>query len=180
LKERVFPDGNWQKRITFPAAGAMWIGVLGPYWISPMLIVIGRREAPAWLLGVATLVYVVGVVVMMGSDAQKYFVLQKTRGLITDGFFARVRHPNYLGEMMLYSAFAALSMHWAPWVVLAVVWSLVFLPNMLRKERSMARYAQWPAYRAQSGFLLPRLFRSTPLARGIDAPPTQGRQTPTL
>jgi steroid 5-alpha reductase family enzyme len=64
-----------------------------------------------------------------------------------------VRHPNYLGEMMLYGSFALLAQHWAPWVVLAWVWLGVFVPNMLRKEASMSRYPEWAAYKACSGFL---------------------------
>lgn len=157
LKDRVFPDPNWEKRTTFGGAVMAWVLVLGPYWLAPVLIVVNRVEAPTWLLGAAILVYAIGVVLMTASDAQKYFVLRARRGLIIDGFFARVRHPNYLGEMMLYGAFAALTMHWAPWLILIWVWLGVFVPNMLRKEASMSRYPEWRAYVARTGFLLPRL-----------------------
>ncbi len=155
LKDRVFPDPNWEKKITFAGAFNMWALVLGLYWLAPVLIVTRNYEAPTWLLCVASIVYVLGVVIMMGSDAQKYFTLRAKRGLITDGFFARVRHPNYLGEMMLYGSFALVAGHWLPWAVLAWVWLGVFVPNMLRKEASMARYPEWPDYKARSGFLLP-------------------------
>ena len=40
---------------------------------------------------------------MTGSDAQKHFTLKVRIGLITDGFFTRIRHPNYLSEMMIFS-----------------------------------------------------------------------------
>lgn len=157
LKDAVFPDPNWNKRVTFASAVMMWVGALGLYWVAPVIIVVQRVDAPLWLLCAASITYVLGVVVMMGSDAQKFFTLKVQKGLITTGFFARVRHPNYLGEMMLYGSFAALSLHWAPWLVLAWVWLGVFVPNMLQKERSMSRYAEWPAYEARSGFLIPRL-----------------------
>lgn len=157
LKDAAFPDPNWEKRVTFAGAFFMWAGALALYWISPWLIVSRRIEAPTWLLGVATLVYVMGVVIMMGSDAQKYFTLKAKRGLITDGFFARIRHPNYLGEMMLYGSFAVLTMHWAPWLVLGWIWLGVFVPNMIKKEQSMSRYPEWAAYVKRSGFLLPRV-----------------------
>lgn len=161
LKDRVFPDPNWDKRVTFGGAFTMWATVLGLYWLAPVLIVTQRIEAPTWTLALATIIYVVGVVLMMGADAQKYFTLKVQRGLITAGFFARVRHPNYLGEMMLYGAFALLAGHWAPWAVLAWVWTALFLPNMLRKEASMARYPEWKDYAARTGFLLPRFGRGT-------------------
>jgi protein-S-isoprenylcysteine O-methyltransferase Ste14 len=157
LKEAVFPDPSWQRRVTLPGALNAWLLVLGPYWIAPVLLVLNRHEAPPSTLAGATVLYVAGVVLMMGSDAQKYFTLRVRKGLITDGFFARVRHPNYLGEMMLYASFAIVAGHWLPWVVLAWVWSALFLPNMLRKEQSMSRYPEWAAYKARSGFLLPRV-----------------------
>lgn len=156
IKDAAFPDPNWEKRVTFGGAFFMWAGALGLYWVAPVLIVTRRIEAPPWLLGAASLTYALGVVLMMGSDAQKYFTLKVKRGLITDGFFARIRHPNYLGEMLLYGSFAALSMHWAPWAVLAFVWLAVFVPNMLAKERSMSRYPEWAAYVRTTGFLWPR------------------------
>ena len=157
LKDRVFPDPNWEKPVTFAGAALMWLAGLGLYWIAPVWIVTQRVQASTALCATATILYVLGVVLMMGSDAQKYFVLQAKRGLITNGFFARVRHPNYLGEMMLYGSFALLAQHWAPWAVLAWVWGGLFLPNILRKEASMSRYPEWAAYRARSGLLLPSL-----------------------
>jgi protein-S-isoprenylcysteine O-methyltransferase Ste14 len=164
LKDAVFPDPNWEKKVTIGSALNSWLLVLGLYWLAPVLLITSRYEAPARTLAIATIVYAVGVVLMMGADAQKHFVLRARKGLITDGFFARVRHPNYLGEMMLYGSFAAVSGHWVPWVVLAWVWSGVFLPNMLRKERSMSRYPEWAAYKARSGFLLPKLLAPSAVA----------------
>lgn len=172
LKDRVFPDPAWERKVTFGGAFVMWAAVLGPYWLAPALIVAQRIEAPPWLLFTATFVYVLGVVLMMGSDAQKYFTLKAERGLVTEGFFARVRHPNYLGEMMIYGSFALLAGHWAPWAVLAWVWVGVFLPNMLRKEASLSRYPGWRAYQARSGLLLPRLGRA-PSPAGVSARPAR-------
>lgn len=178
LKDRLFPDPNWEKRITF--GGALTVmTLLLLYWSAPVLIVTRRLEVPPALLFTATFAYALGVVLMMGADAQKYFVLRAKRGLITDGFFARVRHPNYLGEMLLYGSFALLAGHWLPWTVLLVVWTSVFLPNMLRKEASMARYPEWADYVARTGFLLPRLTppspRTSPSAPSTSPSPAPGR-----
>jgi steroid 5-alpha reductase family enzyme len=158
LKDVTFPDENWQKKVTFGGALTTALGLLG-YWIAPVVVVTTRVEQPAWLLALAGIVYVVGVVVMMAADAQKFYVLRARTGLITDGMFARVRHPNYLGEMMLYGAFAVVAGHTAPWIVLAIIWLGLFVPNMWRKEARMSRHAEWSAYVERSGFLLPTLFR---------------------
>ena len=161
LKEIVHPDPGWQKRVTVGGAVNAFALVLVPYWLAPFFLTSQRLEQPAWVLCAATVLYALGIVVMMGSDAQKYFVLRARRGLITDGWFARVRHPNYLGEMMVYGSFAVVAGHLVPWLGLGWVWLFVFVPNMLRKEHSMSRYPEWSAYVARSGFLWPRLIVST-------------------
>ena len=167
LKDRTMPDPRWNARITFGGAFMTFALVLGLYWVAPVLLVLDNTEQPAWLLAVAAIAYAIGVVIMMASDAQKHFTLQVQRGLITTGFFARVRHPNYLGEMVLYGAFALVAGHWIPWVILAWVWIGLFLPNMLGKEASMSRYPEWAAYKARTGMLLPRL-RPAPAPAGPD------------
>ena len=170
LKHLAFPDPNWEQRVTFGGALNMWIFVLGLYWLAPFLLISDvlpvRPQPSAMTLGLAIVLYAVGVVVMMASDAQKYFTLQVKRGLITGGMFRHIRHPNYLGEMMLYAAFAMVAGHWIPWVVLAWVWGMLFSTNIALKEASMSRYPQWADYRARTGLLLPKLFgaRANPKA----------------
>lgn len=155
LKDLVFPDAAWQKRVTLGGAATVVTTVLGPYWLAPILLVTRHHHASAQTLGGAIVVYALGLVLMVGSDAQKHFALRARPGLITDGFFAIVRHPNYLGEMMLYASFACVAGHWLPWLVLAWVWGAVFLPNMMRKEARLARYPEWAEYAARTRFLLP-------------------------
>jgi len=86
---------------------------------------------------------ILGCAIMIAADAQKYFTLRLRRGLITDGMHRYVRHPNYLGEMMIYGSFALMVWHWLPVVVLAWVWLGLFAVNMTMKEASMSRYADW-------------------------------------
>lgn len=157
LKDRWFPDPAWERRVTVAGALLMLATVLGPYWLAPWLLVSRDVTQPTWVLVAAGVGWLVGVVTMLGADAQKHRTLRRRPGLITTGWFARVRHPNYLGEMLVYGSFAVLADHWAPWAVLAVVWGGVFLPNMLRKESRMARHPEWPAYVRRTGFLLPRI-----------------------
>jgi protein-S-isoprenylcysteine O-methyltransferase Ste14 len=161
LKELACPDPGFKKKITIAGGINVFLLVLGPYWLAPFLLVSQGREASPALMGACILLYAVGVVVMMVSDAQKFFVLKVKRGLIGNGMFARMRHPNYTGEMMVYGSFALLVQHWIPVVVLAWVWGGVFLPRILSKEASMSRYPEWAAYKARTGYLLPKLFVSS-------------------
>ncbi len=161
LKDAVIPDRAWEERVTIGGAVAMWILVLGLYWIFPVLIitdVFGSRPPPsAGVVGLAVAMHTLGVVLMMASDTQKFFVLQLRRGLIDDGWFARIRHTNYTGEMLLYAAYAVLAQHWLGWAVLGWVWTTVFASNIALKEASLSRYPGWDAYKRRSGLLLPKL-----------------------
>jgi protein-S-isoprenylcysteine O-methyltransferase Ste14 len=161
LKDKAFPDPGWQHRLTLPGALNAILGVLGWYWLFGWLLISGRGgdypiDDKPWFALCITLV-VLGSVVMIAADAQKFFTLRVQRGLITDGMFRFVRHPNYTGEMMIYLGFALMVWHWLPFVVLAWVWGGLFAANMLAKEASMSRYPEWAAYKARTHWVIPHV-----------------------
>ena len=155
-KSWVFPDRQWNEPVSNAYAVQLFAG-LGLYWVAPWLLISSGAEAPGWIIGLSVALCGFGTLLHYGADAQKYFVLRARPGLITDGFFARTRNPNYLGEILLYAGFATLSMHWVPWLINAFYWVVVFIPNMRKKDLSMSRYPEWDAYVARSGILLPKL-----------------------
>jgi len=163
VKDLAFPDPNWQRRITIGGGINAFLGVLGWYWVFGWLLISGVSQPhyplpdPAWFALCISLC-ILGCAIMIAADAQKYFTLRLKRGLITDGMFRYVRHPNYLGEMMIYGSFALMVWHWLPFVVLAWVWLGLFAVNMTLKEASLSRHPEWAAYRARTGWLLPKLF----------------------
>ena len=101
--------------------------------------------------------HTLGIAIMLSADAQKFYTLRVQRGLITTGMFRYIRHPNYLGEMMIYGSYALLVWHWLPVVILAWIWIGIFAVNMVLKEASMSRYPEWAAYKRRTGWLLPGL-----------------------
>ncbi|MGB1142718.1 MAG: methyltransferase family protein, partial [Halioglobus sp.] len=162
MKDVAFPDPNWQTRITIGGGINAFLGVLGWYWVFGWLLISGTAQPvyplpePYWFMLCITL-HTLGCAIMIAADAQKYFTLKFQRGLITTGMFRHVRHPNYLGEMMIYGSYALMVWHWLPPLVLAWVWGGLFAVNMTLKEASMSRYPEWAAYRARTGWLLPGL-----------------------
>jgi protein-S-isoprenylcysteine O-methyltransferase Ste14 len=164
MKHFAFPDRGWEKRVTLGGGLLAFLFVLGPYWVAPTLLISGvlgpeHPQPSNLLLAFSISLHTLGVAIMLSADAQKTFSLRCRPGLIQDGMFKYIRHPNYLGEMMIYAAYALLVQHWMPWLILAWVWSAIFLVNILMKEASLARYPEWAAYKARTGMLLPRLAR---------------------
>jgi protein-S-isoprenylcysteine O-methyltransferase Ste14 len=160
LKDRAFPDPNWEKRVTIGGGINAFLLALGPYWLFGWLLISGTSiprypltEYAWYCLCVSLCMF--GSVLMVAADAQKYFTLRVQRGLITDGVHKYIRHPNYFGEMMIYGSFAMMVWHWLPVLVLAWVWLGVFAVNMVLKEASMSRYPQWSAYKRSTWWLIP-------------------------
>lgn len=79
--------------------------------------------------GASTTSLVLGTMIMVSADAQKYFTLRERRSLIS---------------------FALMIWHWFPVLVLALVWGGFFAPNMAAKEQSLARYPEWADYKRRS------------------------------
>jgi protein-S-isoprenylcysteine O-methyltransferase Ste14 len=162
IKDLTFPDPNWQSKLTIGAGINAFAAVLGLYWVFGWLL-ISRSSQPVYPLPEAVWfalcisLCLLGSVIMIAADAQKFYTLRLQRGLITDGMHRWVRHPNYLGEMMIYGSFAMLVWHWFPVLVLAWVWLGLFAVNMVMKEASMSRYPDWAAYKKRSWWLVPFL-----------------------
>jgi len=162
IKDVAFPDPNWQKKITVGGAINAFLFVLGPYWLFGWLLIakVSQPDYPvseyAWYCLCMSLC-ILGSVIMIAADAQKFYTLRIKRGLITDGMYRYIRHPNYLGEIIVYGSFALMVWHWIPVLILAWIWIGLFAVNMLMKEASMSRYSEWDAYKKRTWWLIPFL-----------------------
>jgi protein-S-isoprenylcysteine O-methyltransferase Ste14 len=157
LKGEIFPDRQWEKQSSV-AYGVFVFFVLGLYWIAPFILISQFAEPPTYIIALSIAFNLIGFVLHFGSDAQKYFTLQHKPGLITDGFFARTRNPNYLGELMIYLGFAMLSMHWTGYIGIVAFFVGAFIPNMIKKDKSLSRYPGFLDYKKKSGLFLPKWF----------------------
>jgi steroid 5-alpha reductase family enzyme len=103
--------------------------------------------------------YIFGVFCHFAGDMQKYTALKlQPDRLITDGLFARLRNTNYFGELLIYLGFGLLAMHWLPLVILLAWNVIVWLPNMRKKDRSLARYPEFATYKERTKLYIPYLF----------------------
>lgn len=158
LKDRIYPDKQWEAEISLPQ-GIFIFGFVGLYWVAPYLLISRGVTVSYPLMAGAIALNIVGVFLHYSSDAQKYFTLKYQPGLITEGFFARCRNTNYLGEVLIYLSFALLAQHWLPYVILAGFVSLIFVPNMLKKDKSLSRYPEFEQYKQQAGLIFPNLLK---------------------
>ncbi|WP_394160479.1 DUF1295 domain-containing protein [Galactobacter valiniphilus] len=140
------------------------------------------RGIDAWLV-IGALIWVVGLGVEAAADAQKraFAAREENRGrFITTGLWASSRHPNYLGEIVLWIGVAVAavpSLHGAAWVLLV---SPLFVTLLITKvsgvplleKRAEARWGGDAAYRAyvqSTPILLPWVGRKGPWAASKEA-----------
>jgi protein-S-isoprenylcysteine O-methyltransferase Ste14 len=159
LKSRIFPDKNWEKKTN------LWWGIfvawggLTSYWLPALLLMWTGAEAPGWLLGLAVSLNLFGVFLHFTVDMQKYVHLQlQPDKLITGGMLAHVRNMNYFGELLIYLSFPMLTMSWLAFIPIALFVAFYWLPGMLRKEKSLARYTEFEEYKQNSKLFIPFLF----------------------
>lgn len=158
LKSRIFPDKGWERPTSWRYALVIW-GGLTVYWVAPWLLTARGVQAPPWYLGLCVAMYALGVFLHFTADMQKYIWLRLRPGeLLTNGLWAHVRNPNYFGELLIYLSFALLALHWLPLVLLAAFILVYWLPNMRRKDRSLARYPEFATYRQKSKLFIPLVF----------------------
>lgn len=157
IKHSLFGDKRFEQR------QPLWIGILfiflplAGYYAAPYLLISRHIVLPPYMFGLSLSLYILGIFLHYVSDAQKYYTLQFRKGLITEGLFRRTRNPNYLGEILIYTAYAMLSMHWLPYIILCAWIFGFFLRNMVAKDRSLSRYAEFSNYQNRSGLLFPKL-----------------------
>jgi protein-S-isoprenylcysteine O-methyltransferase Ste14 len=158
IKQRTYRDVRFDQRV--PAwQGLLFVFLpLAGYYVAPYLLISRHISVPPALVGLGVFVFTFGVFLHYVSDAQKYYTLRLRKGLIREGLFGRMRNPNYLGEILIYLAYAILSMHWLPFAILAGWVFGFFAKNMVAKDRSLSRHPGFEEYRKSSGLLFPKLF----------------------
>ncbi|VTR92436.1 steroid 5-alpha reductase : Uncharacterized protein OS=Flavobacterium subsaxonicum WB 4.1-42 = DSM 21790 GN=Q766_07760 PE=4 SV=1: DUF1295 [Gemmata massiliana] len=158
LKHAMFADRRFEQKLPVWVGGPFLFVPLAGYYVAPYLLISRHVTVPPPVVALALFVYILGVFYHYVSDAQKYYTLQIRKGLIRDGLFGRTRNPNYLGEILIYSGYAIMSLHWVPFLILAGWVFGFFVRNMRAKDRSMSRYPDFAEYKRRTGLLFPKLW----------------------
>lgn len=166
FKDIWYPDRSWQIPMNVLGFLTIFIYPLGLYYVPMFCLVsdkcplgrFGRGNEP-WLIALGLFFYIFGFFFHFTADLQKdvELSLPGKRKLITQRMFAHSRNPNYFGEICLYVGYAVLSTSYLPLLLFCVVWLQIFLPNMLAKEASMSRHAEWQQWTKRTGFVVPWL-----------------------
>lgn len=160
IKDAAFTGKNTLGKMTMIEGifGCFFIFLPG-YWTIPWLAISNPEEASPFMLFSCIFLYTIGVVTMMVSDCQTYFLLETRPGrLIANGMNRYTKHPNYGGEIILYGTFCILARHWLAFAIFGLAFDNVLLPMNIQKEESLSRYPAWEEYSKQSWRYFPNIF----------------------
>lgn len=165
LKDSAFPDSSFNGSVT-ALSSILITSMLLLYWLPIIILASGQGNqfpSPMLILQCVSL-NTLGSVIMMASDAQKYFTLQNKPGLITTAMFKYTRSPNFLGEFMIYFSFAHCVGTFETYALIFGVFSTVVFTSTLRKEISNKKKKGWKAYEDRTFMVLPKVIPGSSLA----------------
>lgn len=138
--------------------------LLAPAWVVPLLWWTqrpGPGEIAPWLAG--SLIFVAGEAVRIWSQSHIRRRLTSERSLVTSGPYGLVRHPLYVGNVLMVTGLVALT--GSPWLAAAAfVWSgAIFDLSARYEERRLCEtYPDYASFMASTPRWLPRTLRPGP------------------
>jgi steroid 5-alpha reductase family enzyme len=158
LKSNIFPDASWERKTSLWFGLVSWFSLV-LYWFPVWWIMWRGIMAPPWLLALAISLNSFGSFFVFTGDMQKFTSLRLQPGeLITSGMFHLSRNINYFGELLIYIAFAILPMTWFAFLPLTAFLIAFWIPNMVRKDKTLATLAGFPEYKKNTQAFFPFLF----------------------
>ncbi|MFM7636051.1 MAG: methyltransferase family protein [Cyanobacteriota bacterium] len=161
LEQWLFPERRRQlfsERVGMVGFGGTVL-VVGVFYSLPgLLAFLNPIPISPVAVAVALVLFSFGSLINTAADVQKTTAKTLGAGLVSDGIWRRVRHVNYLGDLLRYLSFAVVAGNGWAYLVPGLV-LLIYLQRIGLKERQMeAKYPAYAAYQQRSHRLLPGLW----------------------
>ena len=116
-------------------------------WLPLIMVFLGAAAFPISLVGgvVALAVMVLGVgirvwaAMTLGTFYTTTLMMSEGQKVVTTGPYAIVRHPGYLGEIMIWTGFAVVSSNLVLFFLMPTVFVAVYLYRISVEERMLVR-----------------------------------------
>lgn len=122
-----------------------------PGWLA----MVNAAPLSPYIAALAVVMFSFGSLINTAADVQKTTAKELGAALVQDGSWRRIRHVNYLGDLIRYASFAVLAgSAWAWLLPISVL--LVYLQRIGAKEEALEqRYPEFSSYRSRSWRLIP-------------------------
>uniref|UniRef100_A0A146LCF7 Lamin-B receptor n=2 Tax=Lygus hesperus TaxID=30085 RepID=A0A146LCF7_LYGHE len=161
----------------------LWLilySALFPFWITliPKYLFLSKSAHNVWVASAAGLLFTIGYLIHRISNYQKAafkrnsssvssadVIHSRSSSLFKGGLWGKVRHPNYLGALLVYTSWVLLALgsaplHWIPFAILIAVVIEVLVQVSRVETRCQDRHASaWNVYSSQvKQRLIPKVF----------------------
>ena len=161
MKSNIFPDKSWEEKANILYAIFMLFCLMA-YWSPAFIITTQGHEASLQVIVSSIIIFIFGVFYHFVSDMQKYIFLKHNSGLMTEGLWKHCRHPNYFGELLIYTGFLLLTIEsnlwWVPILILGAFVLSIWIPGMVRIDKSLSRFEEHKEYKKKTAFIIPFIF----------------------
>uniref|UniRef100_A0A0K8SAG0 Uncharacterized protein n=1 Tax=Lygus hesperus TaxID=30085 RepID=A0A0K8SAG0_LYGHE len=151
----------------------LWLilySALFPFWITliPKYLFLSKSAHNVWVASAAGLLFTIGYLIHRISNYQKAafkrnsssvssadVIHSRSSSLFKGGLWGKVRHPNYLGALLVYTSWVLLALgsaplHWIPFAILIAVVIEVLVQVSRVETRCQDRHASaWNVYSSQ-------------------------------
>ena len=104
--------------------------------VLPVDLVEGLAAFSVMVLGIALRVW---AAITLGEYYTTTLMMTEGQKLVTTGPYARVRHPGYLGEILIWTGLGVLSSNLIAMILLPVMFVVVLLHRISSEERMLAK-----------------------------------------
>jgi len=118
-----------------------------------LVSVLGKPDMLLYIVGIPFIV--VGIVVRMWASGH----VKKNKNLATDGPYAYVRHPLYVGNILLLLGFSISSGLWWSYLLMAFLLYLYYPPTIQYEDTKLQKLfgEEWERWRAVTSALIPSM-----------------------
>jgi protein-S-isoprenylcysteine O-methyltransferase Ste14 len=161
---KTFSRGSFDRGSTVLIAAAFGSGLILPLVLDDLGVGLFRINAAEGLSGVLVMTAGIGLRVWaartLGSFYTRTLLTTDRQTVTTNGPYARVRHPGYLGDVMLWLGFGILSSNWLLVVLYPVLFVSVYLYRISVEEKMLVGTLgeDYAAYRKRVRKLIPFVY----------------------
>lgn len=156
--------GSFDRRSTTLVSAGFGLGLVLPLVFAGLGLFPFQMNLVAGLVGLC--VMVLGLVLRvwaaaaLGGYYSRTLLVTKEQKLVTSGPYARIRHPGYLGSILLWSGFGVLTSNTAALILFPVMFVGIYLYRISVEERMLGEElgGDYAAYRRRTRRLVPFLY----------------------
>ena len=138
---RTFRSGGFDRRSTALVGGGFGVGLLLPIALDALNVATYQITLAEGLASMAVMVTGLAIRVWAANTLGRFYtrtlLVEPEHKVVTTGLYGKVRHPGYLGSILLWSGFGGITSNVAVTVLFPVLFVAIYLYRIGAEERML-------------------------------------------